>query len=158
MKNSIGALFTFATAASLLTACGGSSTAGGPPGTNNSCGGPPVQLEVLFPIPNSRRAPVDLRHVYVSTNGQLPKANNYNFHLVQSNGRSTATGGLSGTSKSEIPAPHANPSFANAIYYATSIPSNYVIGPRQSVNLNWNLPHSGCTPSFTVSSFRTRRR
>jgi hypothetical protein len=155
MKHSIGARFVFITAGSLLTACG-PGTLNGPPGTGNSCGLPPVQLNVLFPIPNARRAPRNLRTVYVSTNGHLPNANAYNFSLVQTNGSSTATSPFFGVSKSQIPTPHATPPYANAIFYGTSIPSNYRIGRNQSVNLRWNLPRSGCTPNRVVSSFRTR--
>jgi hypothetical protein len=155
MKHSIGALLTFITAASLLTACG-PGTLTGPPGTGNSCGPPPVELNVLYPIPNARRAPRDLRTVYISTNGHLPNANAYNFNLVQSNGSSTATGPFFGVSKSQIPRPHARPPYVNAIYYGTSIPSGYRIGRNQMVSLRWNLPRSGCTPRHVVSTFRTR--
>jgi len=155
MKHSISALFGVVTASSLLTACGpGNSSL--PPGTGNNCGPPPVQLNVLYPIPNSQRARRNLRNVYVSTNGHLPNANAYNFYLVQSNGSTTATSPFFGVNKSQIPRPHARPPYANAIYYATSIPNNYRIGRRQSVNLRWNIPHSGCTPHTVVSSFRTR--
>ena len=155
MKHSIGALFAFVTAASLLTACG-PGTSSLPPGTGNNCGPPPVQLDVLYPIPNSRRAPRNLRNVYIVTNGHLPNANAYNFNLVQANGSSTATSPFFGVNKSQIPRPHARTTFTNPIYYATSIPNNYRIGRRESVTLRWNIPRSGCTPRTVVSSFRTR--
>jgi len=154
MKHSIGELLAFLTAGSLLTACN-SGTPSAPPGTGSNCGGPPNQLEVLFPIPNSRRAPGNLANVYVSTNGQLPSNNSYNFFLVQANGSSTGTSPFFGISKSQIPTPHANPTYPNPIYYATSIPSSYIIGPSQSVSLYWNIFGSGCAPHFLVSSFRT---
>jgi hypothetical protein len=155
MKHSIGALFAFATSASLLTACGSGNTSF-PPGTGNNCGLPPIQLEVLYPIPDSRRAPGNLRKVYVATNGALPNYNSYNFYLVRSNGSNTATSPLFGSSKSELPTRHAKPTFANAVYYASSIPSGFRIGRSQSVKLLWNIPGSGCTPHSAVSSFRTR--
>jgi hypothetical protein len=155
MKHSIGALFAFITGASLLTACGPGTTSL-PPVTGNSCGGPPVQLEVLFPRPNARRAPGNLGNVYVSTNGQLPNNNQYNFFLKQSNGSSTGTSPFFGISKSEIPMPHATPSYPNPVYYASSIPNNYLIGPSQAVSLYWNVFGTGCTPRFLVSSFQTR--
>lgn len=158
VKHSIGALFALFTAASLLTACG-AGTSSLPPGTNNNCGGPPVQLSVIYPIPNSRYAPGNLANIYVSTNGQLfnSKNNQYNFVLKQSNGSRTATGALIGINKSLVPRPHANPTYANPFYYASSIPGNYVIGRKQSVNLVWNVSGSGCTPNLVVSTFRTRR-
>lgn len=155
MKQSIGALFAFFTAASLLTACNGGNTSP-PPGTGTNCGGPPNQLEVLYPIPNSRSAPGNLGNIYVSTNAQLPSGNQFNFALVQSNGSSTGTSTFFGISKSQIPTPHANPTYANAVYYATSIAASYVIGPSQSVSLYWNIFGSGCNAHFLVSSFRTK--
>lgn len=159
MKKSYGALVIIVTA-TLLAACNGSSgTIAPPPGTGTNCGGPPSanQLEVLYPVPNSRNAPGSLGNIYVATKGQLPQNNQFNFYLVQSNGFSTFTSPFFGISKSKIPTPHAKPRYSNPVYYASSLPSSYFIGPNQSVNLYWNDGGTGCTPHFLVTSFRTHR-
>lgn len=156
MKHSSGPLFASIIAASLLTACG-AGTSSFPPVTGNNCGPPPVHMEMLYPVPNSRRAPANLSNIYVATNGALPHANAYNFVLRQSNGSSTATSRFSGSSKSQIPSPHARSKYSNPSYYFTSIPSGYQIGGKQSVNLYWNIPGAGCAAHTLVSSFRTRR-
>ena len=95
MKKSIGALSAFL-AASLLVACNNNNGFGPGPGPTSSpsgnCGGPPNQLEVLYPIPGSHSAPAALANVYVSTKGPLPPSNQFNFYLSQSNGSATFTG------------------------------------------------------------------
>ena len=157
MKKSIGILFALVAAAGTLAACnsstvGGSSSSGG----GGNCGGPPNQLQVLYPIPNTKKAPPALANIYVSTKGQLPPSNSFNFYLVQSNGFSTFTSILFGINKAQIPSPHATPSYNGAVYYASSLPSSYVIGPNQSVALLWNDGGTGCTPHTQVSSFATK--
>lgn len=155
MKHSIGASFIFTAAAILLTSCGPGNTSL-PPGTGNNCGPAPLHVELLYPIPNSHRAPRNLRTLYAATDEQLPHANAYNFRLVQSNGSSTTTSRFSASSKSQIPRPHARSTYPNPVYYATSVPENYRIGTRQSVSLYWNIPGTGCAPRTLISSFRTR--
>lgn len=161
MKKSLRPLAVLISTAALLTACNGANNVSAPPGTGTNCGGPPNSLEVLYPIPGSRNAPPALGNVYVSTKGQLPPSNSFNFFLSQSNGGQTFTGPFSGISLSQIPTPHAKPSYPHAIYYASSIsgPSGtgYIIGPRQAVTLFWNDAGTGCTPHFKVSSFSTKR-
>jgi hypothetical protein len=158
MKKSTSALFALFTVASLLAACnGGNNAVNNPPGTGSNCGGPPAanQLEVLYPIPGSKKAPPGLGNIYVSTKGQLPPSNGFNFFLVQSNGGSTFTSPFFGISKSQIPTPHATPSYSNPVYYASSLPGSYFIGPSQAVSLFWNDSGTGCTPHVVVSSFHT---
>jgi hypothetical protein len=159
MKKSRGALI-LPVVAGLLAACnsyGGSTSP--PPGTGSNCGGPPQanQLEVLYPIPNSKNAPVALGNIYVSTKGQLPPSNSFNFYLVQANGFSTFTSAFFGISKSQIPTPHATPSYSKPIYYASSLPPSYIIGPAQPVSLLWNDGGTGCTPHYLVATFRTHK-
>jgi hypothetical protein len=159
MKKAISALCALFAVGTLAACNGGYSNPAPPPGTGQNCSGPPNQLEVLYPIPGTRNASPALGNIYVATNGQLPPSNSYNFFLSQSNGSSTFTGLFSGISKSQIPAPHANPTYPNAVYYASAIAgpygSGYVIGPHQSVSLLWNISGSGCNPHFLVASFRT---
>jgi len=157
MKKSIGALFALISAAVLTAGCNNGNVAA-PPGTGTNCGGPPSsnQLEVLFPKPNSVNAPVSLGNIYVSTKGLLPPNNQFNFFLVAANGMSTFTSNFFGISKSVIPEPHANPTYSNPIYYATSSPPSFIIGPAQAVSLLWNDGGTGCNPHFLVSSFRTK--
>jgi hypothetical protein len=157
MNKSIGTLLGLLTAAGLLAACTNYNNNVAPIGTGSNCGGPPSanQLEVLFPKPNARRAPATLGNIYVSTKGQLPPSNSFNFLLVQSNGAQTFTSVFFGINKGQIPSPHATPSYANPIYYATSLPSGYFIGPSQTVNLIWNDGGTGCTPHSLVASFKT---
>jgi hypothetical protein len=158
MKKSIGALFALFAAAGLLAACNGGSSSSTPPGTGTNCGGPPSsnQLEVLYPIPGSYNAPPALGNIYVSTKGTLPPSNQFNFFLVQSNGASTFTSTFFGIPASKVPAPSATPSYPNPVYYASSLPSSYYIGPSQSVSLLWNDGGTGCTPHVQVSTFTTQ--
>lgn len=155
MKKSIGALFAITITAALMVACGGGGTST-PPGTGTFCGGPPNQMEVLYPIPGSRKANPALANIYVSTKGQLPPNNQFNLFIVQSNGSQTFTSPFFGTSESSIPTPHASPSYADPVYYASSLPPSYFIGPAQAVTVLWNDGGTGCTPHFQVSGFTTK--
>ncbi len=163
MKKSIGALFA---AATILAACNGNNAIGPGPsptsGPTGNCGGPPSsnQLEVLFPIPGTRKAPPALGNIYVSTKGALPPSNQFNFYLSQSNGSSTFTGLFTAISGSQIPSPHATPSYPNPTYYASAIAgpygSSYIIGPAQAVSLFWNDGGRNCVPHYLVATFRTK--
>jgi hypothetical protein len=155
MKNSIGVLFAILAGAGLLAACN-NGTVAAPPGTGSNCGGPPNQLEVLYPAPNARHVSDALGNIFVSTKGNLPPSNQFNFLLSQSNGASTFTSLFQGTSASQVPSPHATPSYSNPTYYVTSLPASYIIGPSQTVNVYWNDGGTGCTPHFLVSSFKTK--
>jgi hypothetical protein len=158
MNKSIGVVLAIFIAALALAGCNGNNNIVNPPGTGTNCGGPPSanHLEVLYPIPNSKNAPAALGNVYISTKGQLPPNNQFNLLLVQSNGFQTFTSPFFGINKGQIPTPHANPTYSNAVYYATSLPSSYIIGQNQSVSLFWNDGGTGCTPHFLVSSFKTK--
>lgn len=160
MKKSNGAMMVLI-AAGLLAACNSNNgfSNNPPPGTGSNCGGPPSSnnLQVLYPIPNSKNAPAALGNIYVSTKGQLPPSNSFNFYVVQSNGLSTFTSPFFGISKSQIPTPHATPGYSKPIYYASSLPPSYIIGPNQSVSVFWNDGGTGCTPHFLVTSFRTHK-
>jgi hypothetical protein len=156
MRKSVGALFLCFVGIAALAACNNGSVSA-PPGTGTNCGGPPSsnQLEVLYPKPGYRHTPPTLQNVYVSTKGYLPPSNSFDFYLLQSNGASTYTSPFFGISKSQIPTPRATPSYSNAIYYASSLPASYSIGPDQSVSLVWNDGGTGCSPHVVVSSFYT---
>jgi hypothetical protein len=164
MKKSIGALLALFTTASLLAGCNGNngfSPGPGPTGSpSGNCGGPPNSLEVIYPIPGTRKAPPSLANIYVATKGQLPPSNQFDFFLSQSNGSSTFTGPFAGISKSQIPTPFKTPSFPNPVYYASAIAgpygSSYIIGPSQAVSLLWNNGGVNCVPHFVVSNFRTK--
>ncbi len=160
MKSSIAAFAALFAAAVALAACNGSNNVTTPPGSGTNCGGPPNHMEVLRPIPNSKNVPGALGNIYVSTNGQLPPSNSFNFFLATSSGNSWFTGPFVGISAKQIPTPRATPSYPNAIYYASSVtgPSgSYSIGPAQVVNLFWNDGGTGCTPHFLVSAFKTAK-
>jgi len=162
MKSSISAFAAVLAAVAVLAACNGSNNStSAPPGTGTNCGGPPNQLEVLYPAPNSKGAPPGLGNIYVSTKGQLPPSNFFNFLLATSSGGSWFTGTFTGISAKQIPTPHATPSYPNAVYYASSItgPSGSYgpIGPDQVVDLFWNDGGTGCTPHFLVSAFKTAK-
>jgi hypothetical protein len=161
MKKPIGALFALVTVAGILAGCNGNNSNNvTPPGTGQNCSGPPNQLEVIYPIPGTRKAPPALANVYVATKGGLPPSNSYNFYLTQSNGSSTFTGLFTAINASQVPTPHATPSYPNASYYASAIAgpygSGYIIGPDQAVSLLWNISGLNCTPHFLVASFRTK--
>jgi hypothetical protein len=161
MKSSIGAFAALCAVAALLAACNGGNNVSQPPGTGTNCGGPPNSLQVLYPIPNSKGIPPGLGNIYVSTKGQLPSNNFFNFLLDTSNGSSWFTGTFTGISLKQIPMPHATPSYPNPIYYASSVtgPSGSYgpIGPNQVVDLFWNDGGTGCTPNFVVSAFKTKK-
>jgi hypothetical protein len=165
MKKSIGALFALFATAGMLAACNGNTYGPGPGPTtapSGNCGGPPSsnQLEMLYPIPGTRKAPAALGNIYVSTKGALPPSNSFNFYLSQSNGASTFTGLFTAISASQIPTPHAKPSYSNPTYYASAIAgpygSSFIIGPNQAVSLFWNDGARDCVPHFLVASFRTK--
>jgi hypothetical protein len=161
MKSSIGACAALFAVAAVLAACNGSNNTSPPSGTGMNCGGPPNKLEVLYPIPNTKSAPGALGNIYVSTSGQLPPSNSFNFLLATSSGASWFTGPFVGISAKAIPTPRASPSYPNAVYYQSSVIGPYgsygPIGPNQVVNLLWNDGGTGCTPHFLVSAFRTRK-
>lgn len=167
MRKPKGALLFLLSLAGVLAACNGANNGfpgpGPTQGPTGNCGGPPSsnQLEVLYPIPNSKNAPAGLANIYVSTKGQLPPSNEFDFLLSQSNGNSTFTGPFTGINESQIPKPHATPSYPNAVYYASAIAgpsgSSYVIGPNQAVDLFWNDGGRNCIPHFLVSTFRTKK-
>ncbi len=163
MKKSIGALSLFAMA-STLAACNGNNNGivgPGPTATpSGNCGRPPNQMEVLYPVPHSHDAAPALPAIYVATKGTLPASNSYDFYLSQSSGAATFTGPFAQISASQIPTPHAKPSYSNATYYASAIAgpygSTYIIGPQQAVSLLWNDGGRNCSPFFVVASFRTK--
>jgi hypothetical protein len=157
MNKTIGALFALLAGAGMLAGCNNGSVSA-PPGTGTNCGGPPSsnQLEVLYPIPGTHTAPGILGNIYVSTKGQLPPNNQFNIYLVQTNGGSTFTSTFFGVTRSQVPTPHATPSYPNPVYYAASLPSSYTIGPGQTVNLYWNDGGTGCSPHVLISTFRTK--
>jgi hypothetical protein len=156
MKKSIGAVLSISITAGLLAACGGNSSSSAPPGTGTFCGSAPNQMEVLYPKPGSKSVNPALTSIYVSTKGQLPPSNSFNFFLAQSNGGQTFTSPFFGVSESSIPTPHAKPTYSNPVYYATSLPPSYVIGPAQVVSLLWNDGGTGCSPHTTVATFTTK--
>jgi hypothetical protein len=160
MKKSIGALVLII-AGGTLAACNGNSINGSPPpGTGTNCGGPPSanQVEVLYPKPGSKNAPPSLSTIFISTKGQLPPNNQYNLALAVSSGSPfgnlLGTSIFFGTSKSKVPTPHANPTYPNPTYYATSLGPSVIIGPHISVSVLWSIANN-CTPRFQISSFKT---
>ncbi|HMF28673.1 MAG TPA: hypothetical protein VKE42_07875 [Candidatus Cybelea sp.] len=155
MKQSIGVIFAILAGSGLLAACNSYSTTNAPPGTGTNCGGPPSsnQLEVLYPAPGKKASPL-LQNIFVSTKGTLPPNNQFNFFLVAGN-TSFFTSLFFGTSASQIPKPHAKPTYPNPTYYATSLPPSIPLGTGQTVNIYWNDGGTGCTPHFLVSTFHT---
>ena len=166
MNKSTGALFALLAATSMLAACNGTNNGFPGPGPtqapSGNCGGPPAsnQLEVVYPIPGTKKAPGALANIYIATKGGLPPSNQFNFFLTQSNGNSTFTGPFATVNESQIPSPHAKPKYPNPTYYASAIVgpygSGYTIGPGQAVDLLWNDGGRNCNPHFLVASFKTK--
>lgn len=161
MKRLTGIITTLS-AGALLAACNGTVYGPGPgpsSGPGGNCGGPANQMEVLYPKENAKVG-TGLGNVYVSTKGALPPSNQFDFFLQQSNGTSTFTGNFAPVSESQIPNPHAKPTYSNPSYYATAIAGPYgtqpFLSPGQSVTLLWNDGGRNCTPHSVVSSFRTK--
>lgn len=166
MNKSIGALSVLLTAATMLAGCNGNVNNPTPTPTSapsGTCGGPPSsnQLEVLYPIPNTKKAKPDLLNIYVSTKGTLPPSNSFDFFLQLSTGASTYTGLFTPVSAGSIPTPHAKPSYSNPTYYASAIAgpygSSFPIGPDVSAALLWNDGGRNCIPHFVVSAFQTAK-
>ena len=167
MKRSIGVFLGTVAAAATLAACNnGNNNSNIPPGTGTNCGSPPYQMEVLYPKPNARKVAPNIGGVVVAFNHPLPNNNQYNLWVNQSNGSSQFTSnnnggpiygpgsGFTSINASQIPAPHANPTYPNASYYATNF-SN-IIGPATAVNLYWNDAGLNYSPNIIVSSFSTK--
>ena len=157
MKKSTGALFAILAASGILAACNSGNNITVPPGTGTNCGGPPSsnQLEVLYPAPGSKVSPL-LQNIFISTKGQLPPNNQFNFFLVAGSS-SFFTSLFQGSSAKQIPDPHATPSYSNPVYYVTSLPYGVTLGTSQTVNIYWNDGGTGCSPHFLVSTFRTTK-
>jgi hypothetical protein len=167
MKRSIGVFLGAIAAAATLAACNNSNNnPGTPPGTGTNCGNPAKNMEVIYPKPNAKSVPPNVGGVIVAFNGSLPSGNMYDLWINQSNGNSQYTVNSNGgpvygpgsgfytIKASQIPSPHANPTFANPSYYATNFSSP--IGPAQAVNVYWNDAGINCNPNVIVSSFRTK--
>ena len=169
MKTSIGVFFGSLATAALLAGCGNHNNSNVTPTPGPPCGSPPYQLEVLYPIPGSSRVTPDIgippTQVFVSTTKALPGGNQYDFQVSQSNGTvqlsvnnagqpvASNGSGFYGTNLSAIPNPHANPSYPNAVYYATNF--QFPVGPLQTVSLLWNDAGTGCNPTTSVATFTT---
>ena len=165
MKRTTRALVGLA-AAVFLAACNNNNNGGTPPTTGPNCPNPPYNLEVLYPKPNALRVNPAVQVFYVATSQALPNGNQYDFIVQQSNGTNQfsvntqgqpvngAGSGFFSVSASQIPFPHANPTFPNPQYYASGVP--YPIGPVQTVNLIWNDYGTQCNPNTTVSTFSTK--
>ncbi|MBV8332854.1 MAG: hypothetical protein JO029_09900 [Candidatus Eremiobacteraeota bacterium] len=166
MKRSTRALAGFA-AATLLAACNNNNNGGVSPTPGPGCGNPPYNMEVLYPKPNAPKVPPTAQVFYVAVSQALPSGNQYDFWVVPSTGSPQYSvnqngqpvinqpgSGFFSVNASQIPFPHANPTFSNPQYYATGVP--YPIGPLTTVNLVWNDYGTGCNPNVIVSSFSTK--
>ena len=164
MKQSIGIFFGALAVAASLSACNNGSSSSGPT-SGPACPNPPYNLEVLYPRPGAGAVNPAVGGVVVAFSNPLPVGNQYDLQAVQSNGSvqltvnnqgqpvASAGSGFYGISASQIPNPHATPSYPNAIYYATNFSTP--IGPIQTVALMWNDAGTGCTPVDTVATFTT---
>jgi hypothetical protein len=168
MRKPKGVLLAALLSTAALAGCNGANNGGFPgpgptSGPTGNCGGPPSsnQLEVLFPVPNSKNAPPGIANIYVSTKGQLPPSNQFDFLLSESNGSSTFTGPFTGINKSQLPSGHKNPTYSNAVYYQSAIAgpsgSGWYVGPDVTVSLFWNDGGRNCIPHFLVTTFRTKK-
>jgi hypothetical protein len=167
MKRSIGVILGALAAAVTLAACNnGNNSSNIPPGGGTNCGNPPYNMEVLYPKPNTGKAPPNVGGVVVAFSKALPANNQYDLWVNQSDGKAQFTSNASGgpvygpgsgfttIAYSKIPLPHANATFPNPQYYVTLF--NSPIGPAQAVNLYWNDAALACTPNVIVSSFSTK--
>lgn len=167
MKRSIGVIVGALAAAVTLAACNnGSNNNNIPPGGGTNCGSPPHNMEVLYPKPNAGKVAPNVGGVVVAFNQPLPSGNQYDLWVNQSNGQAQYTvdnngfpiygmgSGFYKFNSSKIPTPHANPTYPNAVYYATNLTKP--LGPAQAVNLYWNDAGLACTANVIVSSFTTK--
>ena len=167
MKRSSGVLLGTVAAALLLAGCNNNSNGGTPPTSGPNCGGPANQMEVLYPRPNAGAVPPTANIIYVAFNGALPSGNQYDLISNQSNGAAPqysvnqagqpvngSGSGFFSVSASQIPSPHATPTFSNPVYMATGFPTPF--GPLDTIQLYWNDFGTQCTPNVVVSSFTTK--
>ncbi len=147
MKRSIGVLFALVAAAAYwrhaTAAMQSGRVRGRPRGRPVTAAARPNKLEVLYPIPNTRKAPPALANIYVSTKGQLAAQQSVRllFGAVE-RGDHVHRALYADQQVADSSNPHATPSYSNPCYYASAIAgpygSSYVIGPDQSVSLLWN--------------------
>jgi hypothetical protein len=103
-----------------LSACSSGSGSTSNPSNFPNCTAP-GSFAAVYPIPGAANVPDSTQFVYVASSVAL--GSQY-LNAIQSNGGSTQIGtGFSQVPLSQIPTPHANPSFANPIYYATGVGS-----------------------------------
>jgi hypothetical protein len=120
----------------------------------DNCGGPPNNLEVLYPRPNQSRVNPNVTGVWVATNQALPNGNAYNFCMLTSSPVLTpCTSTFGSISYSQLPTGSAKATYPNPQYYYTAFGNP--IGPSNSVQLLWNNGGTGCNPNVIVSTFTT---
>jgi hypothetical protein len=168
MKMSIRLLLATGAAAA-LAACNGNGGIFGPsqPTPPPNCNGPAKNMEVLYPRPGAGHVPPTVSAVYVSTDAPLPAGNSFDLFASLAPSGNTEytvnragqpyTGSGSGfftVSASQIPQPHATPTYPNPTYYATLF-QNGPIGPSTTVSLLWNDAGTGCNPNVVMSLFTT---
>lgn len=163
MKNSIGAFLAVIATAGFLAGCNNNNNSN-PPGTGTNCNGPVNQMEMLYPIPGATNVNPNTFAIYASTSSPLPGNNQFDLALAQSNGTNQISGatpsspslnlGFSQVSASQIPTPHAKPTYKNATYYVTYFP--FAIGASQFATIYWNDAGTGCTPNVILGTFTTQ--
>jgi hypothetical protein len=155
MKKTVGAFLTVAATVTILAGCN-SSNNNNVPGNGTYCGGPGRNMEVLYPAPNAKNVQAaTLTAIYVSTSSALPPSNSFNFLLNTSvPSVSYYTGNFGQVNASQIPTPHAKPTYSNPVYYATSL-GGAVLPLNSAIQMLWNDGGTACTPNTIVSTFST---
>ena len=162
-------LIALLSVAAVLAACNGANNGasrvpGPTSGPTGNCGGPPSsnQLEVLFPVPNSKNAPPGIDNIYVSTKEQLPPSNQFDFLLAESNGaidvhrtvhrhqQVAAPSGYQARRRTPIRYTMLRPLRARRDRAFPSVRTC-------RVSLFWNDGGRNCVPHFLVASFRTKK-
>ena len=139
-----------ATCAIAFAACGGSPTTSATPGP--TCA-PNTTVQLIYPIPGATGVPDAPQQIVFAVGTAL--SSNWDAYIApNSNGNNGGyTNTLQTITASQIPSPHATPSFANPVYQSVTLSASLAppTGTTWYVWLN-NLA-GNCTPLGPLGSF-----
>jgi hypothetical protein len=142
-------------AAVILAGCYGNGYYGGysPPPQPNPCR-VPKNILLVYPEANATAVPDNTTTVYIALPTALSKPAGFDLAVNGPNGV-FLTGGFSQVNYSSIPTPNSTPSYANPVYYASSL--NTALQAASGYDVYWNNANSNCTqgPSNYLGSFAT---
>jgi hypothetical protein len=150
----------FAVSALAMCAVAFAACGGGSPGLTNPTPGPTCSpgttVQMIYPIPGATGVPDAPQQIVFAVGTALPSI--WNAYLSNaSNGNGTVNGytvGVQTITKSQVPAPSATPSFANAIYQSVTLQGSLNAATTWYVWIN--NTSGNCTPLGPLGSFTTQ--